>query len=116
MSENGFAPPGKICRGTDFWMRNDRLEEGEIRRQTRQMRAQGVAGVIARTYIGLKSDCHRPGFMKNMRAAVDEAKKLRMTLFMQAGYMPQAVPDRPGRTESCLPLPMGVVRPALEAR
>ncbi len=95
MSENWFASPPDICRGTDFWMLNDRLDEAEIRRQLREMRAQGVASVIARTYIGLKSDYPGEDWMKNMRVAVDEAKALGMTLFMQAGYMPEAVPDLP---------------------
>ena len=95
MSENWFASPADLCRGTDFWMLNDRLEEGEIRRQLREMRAQGVASVIARTYIGLKSGYPGADFLKNMRAAVDEAKKQNMTLFMQAGYMPEAVPGLP---------------------
>ena len=56
MLEQDFLTPPDSCRGTDFWMLNDELEEGELRRQLRSMRDQGVASVIARTYIGLRSD------------------------------------------------------------
>ena len=65
-------------------MLNDELEEGELRRQLRSMRDQGVASVIARTYIGLKSDYPGKDWMKKMHVVVDEAKKLGMTVFMQA--------------------------------
>lgn len=91
MLERDFLTPPDSCRGTDFWMLNDELEEGELRRQLRSMRDQGVASVIARTYIGLKSDYPGKDWMKKMHVVVDEAKKLGMTVFMQAGYMPEAV-------------------------
>ena len=91
MLEQDFLTPPDSCRGTDFWMLNDELEEGELRRQLRSMRDQGVASVIARTYIGLRSDYPGKDWMKKMHVVVDEAKKLGMTVFMQAGYMPEAV-------------------------
>lgn len=95
MLEKTFQAPPDICRGTDFWMLNDTLEEGELRRQLRSMRAQGVASVIARTYIGLRSDYPGEDWMEKMRVVVDEAKALGMTVFMQAGYMPEAVLNLP---------------------
>lgn len=95
MDRQQFQNPDSWCRGTDFWMLNDRLEEAELRRQLRQLHGQGIASVIVRTYIGLKSDYPGPDWRKKMRAAVEEAKALGMTLFMQAGYMPEAVLDLP---------------------
>ncbi len=97
MLEKEFLNPPSICRGTDFWMLNDELDEVEMRRQLRAMHEQGVACVIARTYIGLRSDYPGKDWKSKMHAAVDEAKKLGMTLFMQAGYMPEAVLDLPER-------------------
>lgn len=95
MLEKTFLNPPDLCRGTDFWMLNDKLEEPELRRQLRSMRQQGVASVIARTYIGLRSDYPGKDWMDKMRVVVDEAGKLGMTIFMQAGYMPEAVLDLP---------------------
>lgn len=93
--EKAFAAPPDLCRGTDFWMLNDALDEGELRRQLRAMRSQGVASVIARTYIGLRSDYPGADWMQKMRVVVDEARQLGMTVFMQAGYMPEAVLNLP---------------------
>lgn len=90
-----FDNPDKIYRGTDFFMLNDRLDEDELRRQIDEMSKRGVASFIARTYIGLKSDYPGPDFMSKMSAMIDEAKKHDMTVFVQAGYMPEAVLDLP---------------------
>ena len=90
-----FQNPPADCRGTDFWMLNDSLDEQEMRRQLRAMHDQGVACVIVRTYIGLRSDYPGRDWMEKMHAIVDEARSLGMTLFMQAGYMPEAVLDLP---------------------
>ncbi|GHU73577.1 hypothetical protein AGMMS49992_12620 [Clostridia bacterium] len=90
-----FQSPPNICRGTDFWMLNDRLDDAELIRQLHAMHSQGVASLIARTYIGLKSDYPGPDWMHKMHVVVDEARSLGMTLFMQAGYMPEAVMGLP---------------------
>ena len=95
MLDQIFQNPPAICRGTDFWMLNDSLDELEMRRQLRSMHEQGIACVIVRTYIGLRSDYPGRDWMEKMRAVVDEARSLGMTLFMQAGYMPEAVLDLP---------------------
>lgn len=92
--ENFFNPPS-VCRGTDFFMLNGTLTDDELRRQISEMADKGVASFIARTYIGLRSDYPGPGFMHNMRTMIDEAKKHSMTVFVQAGYMPEAVLDLP---------------------
>jgi len=89
--------PEQIYRGTDFWMLNDRLSEEEIRKQIKKMHEQGVASFIARTYIGLKSDYPGEDFMAKTALIISEAKKYGMTVFLQAGYMPEAVLDLPER-------------------
>lgn len=95
MDQSTFQSPPDSYRGTDFWMLNDRLDDDELVRQLEEMRAQGVASVIARTYIGLKSDYPGADWMHKMHVVVDTAKRLGMTIFMQAGYMPEAVLDLP---------------------
>lgn len=94
-SQELFTNPPAEYRGTDFWMLNDALEEDEIRRQLAGMREQGIASVIARTYIGLKSDYPGADFKRKMRCLVDAAKELGINVFLQAGYMPEAVLDLP---------------------
>ena len=91
MLDQEFLTPADWCRGTDFWMLNDKLDEAELRRQLRDMRAQGVGCVIVRTYIGLRSDYPGRDWMEKMHTVVDEARAIGMKLFMQAGYMPEAV-------------------------
>ena len=86
-----FKNPERIYRGTDFWMLNDTLSEEELARQLSEMAKQGVASVICRTYIGLKSDYPGQDFMQKTRRMIEEAKKNNMTVFLQAGYMPEAV-------------------------
>ena len=86
-----FKNPERFYRGTDFWMLNDTLSEDEIARQLAEMAKKGVASVICRTYIGLKSDYPGKDFMQKTRVMINEAKKNGMTVFLQAGYMPEAV-------------------------
>ena len=86
-----FLSPPDFYRGTDFWMLNDKLEDGELIRQLQEMKKAGVYSVIARTYIGLKSDYPGPEFKKKMRLVVDTADALGMKIVLQAGYMPEAV-------------------------
>ena len=72
-------------------MLNDKLEDEELIRQLSEMKKAGVYSVIARTYIGLKSDYPGPEFKKKMRLVVDTATELGMKIVLQAGYMPEAV-------------------------
>jgi hypothetical protein len=95
MSLSEFKDPPKFFRGTELWMLNDRLEDDELRRQIYQMSEQGFYSFIARTYIGLKSDYPGPAFMQRMRTIVDAAREYGMKVFLQAGYMPEAVLDLP---------------------
>lgn len=87
-----FQSPDGIFRGTDFWMLNDKLDAGEIVRQITAMHEQGVNSFIARTYIGLRSDYPGEEFMGKMAVILETAKKFGMKVFLQAGYMPEAIP------------------------
>jgi len=95
MDHGSFRSPADIFRGTDFWMLNGALCEEELRRQLRGMHEQGVRSIIARTYIGLQSDYPGADFKKKMHCIVDTAKELGMRVFLQAGYMPEAVLGMP---------------------
>ena len=94
-SYQSFVNPAPMYRGTDFWMLNDRLEEGELIRQLHAMKEQGVYSFIARTYVGLKSDYPGADFQSKLKVIVKTAKELGMKVFLQAGYMPECVLDLP---------------------
>lgn len=90
-------------RGLDFWMLNDALDEEQMRFELEEMRRQGVAAVIARTYIGLKSDYPGKDFKRKLRLAVECARELGMKICLQAAYMPEAVPNLPEEyTAGCM--------------
>ncbi len=87
-----FENPNEFFRGTDFWMLNGELTEEGIEKQLYEMKDKGVYSFIARTYLGLKSDYPGEKFKRKMHFIVDTAKKLGLKIFLQAGYMPEAVP------------------------
>ena len=91
MNRESFANPEMLFRGTDFWMLNDTLTDEGIVSQIHEMKDKGVYSFIARTYIGLKSDYPGPEFKKKMRVIIDTAEKCGLRVFLQAGYMPEAV-------------------------
>lgn len=95
MDINAFSNPERIYRGTDFWMLNDSLPDEDIIFQIKEMKEKGAFSFIARTYIGLKSDYPGPAFKKKMHLIVDTARQYGLKVFLQAGYMPEAVPDIP---------------------
>lgn len=91
MDHCAFNQPGNLFRGTDFWMLNGNLSEEEIVHQLHEMKDKGVYSFIARTYLGLKSDYPGPSFKAKMRTIVEISKQLGLKIFLQAGYMPEAV-------------------------
>ncbi len=95
MNYESFKNPDPLFHGTDFWMLNGDLNDEEIEHQLREMHSQGVHTFIARTYLGLRSDYPGPRFKKSLRKIIATAKGLGMKLFLQAGYMPEAVPGLP---------------------
>ena len=91
MKKEAFRNPQDIFRGTDFWMLNGSLSDEEIVYQLTEMRDKGVYSFIARTYLGLKSDYPGPGFKEKIKLIIETSKKLGLKVFLQAGYMPEAV-------------------------
>lgn len=98
MKHEAFCCPDDLYRGTDFWMLNGDLTDEEIVFQLREMKDKGVYSFIARTYLGLRSDYPGPRFKEKMRTIVNTARDLGLKIFLQAGYMPEAVLGLP---ETC---------------
>jgi len=96
-----FKTPPDIYRGTDFWMLNGELEDEELIRQIHEMKDKGVFSFIARTYIGLKSDYPGHRFKEKMKVIINTARDCGMKVFLQAGYMPEAVLGLPEDTALC---------------
>lgn len=91
MKKEAFRNPQDIFRGTDFWMLNGSLSDEEIVYQLTEMRDKGVYSFIARTYLGLKSDYPGPDFKAKTKLIIDTSRELGLKVFLQAGYMPEAV-------------------------
>ena len=91
MEQQRFRTPDDAFRGTDFWMLNGDLTEENIVEQLHEMKDKGVHSFIARTYLGLKSDYPGPRFKEKMKVIIETSKKLGLKVFLQAGYMPEAV-------------------------
>lgn len=95
MKYDSFKTPDPLFHGTDFWMLNGDLTDEQIEFQMKEMHDKGVYTFIARTYLGLRSDYPGPRFKKSLKKIIETAKVLGMKLFLQAGYMPEAVPNLP---------------------
>ncbi len=95
MKYDSFKTPDPLFHGTDFWMLNGDLRDEQIEFQMKEMHDKGVYTFIARTYLGLRSDYPGPRFKKSLKKIIETAKALGMKLFLQAGYMPEAVPNLP---------------------
>ena len=91
MTSKAFTHPQDIYRGTDFWMLNGALNDEDIVYQLTEMKEKGVYSFIARTYLGLKSDYPGPSFKEKTRLIIKTSKELGLKVFLQAGYMPEAV-------------------------
>ena len=61
-----------------FWSWNDKLEEGELRRQINVMHALGMKGFFMHARGGLETEYLSEEWYDAIRACVDEAKKLGM--------------------------------------
>jgi hypothetical protein len=95
MDTQSFAQPGVAFGGTTLWMLNDRLEADELRRQLRGFKDAGWGAVIDRTFNGLRTPYLSDEWHRLVRATIDEAAKLGMKVWLQAGYMPGGVPELP---------------------
>ena len=61
-----------------FWSWNDRLEEGELRRQIRHMHSLGMRGFFMHARGGLETVYMSDEWFDSVRACIDEAQKLGM--------------------------------------
>ncbi len=61
-----------------FWSWNDKLEEGELRRQIRRMKELGMNGFFMHARGGLETEYLSDDWFHCINACVDEAKKLDM--------------------------------------
>ncbi|MBQ8642525.1 MAG: hypothetical protein IJ480_09945 [Clostridia bacterium] len=61
-----------------FWSWNDRLEEGELRRQIRRMKELGMNGFFMHARGGLETEYLSDDWFNCVNVCVDEAKKLGM--------------------------------------
>lgn len=95
MTEQEFRNPGREYRGVTLWMLNDRLEPEGIRRQTAGFREAGWGALITRTFTGLRTEYLSPEWNDSVRTIISEAAKNGLKTWLQAGYMPSAIPDLP---------------------
>ncbi len=89
--KNAFLNPDNVYRGTDLWMLNGRLEDEELVRQIRELKAKGFYSFIARTYNGLDTPYPSREFNDRIKTIIQAAKREDMKVVLQAGYMPSAV-------------------------
>jgi hypothetical protein len=82
-------------RTVTLWMVNDLLEHDQLKRQLRAFRDTGWRGVIPRTYNGLRTEYLSQEWFACLRTIIDTAAELDMKVWLQAGYMPLAIPDLP---------------------
>ena len=61
-----------------FWSWNDRLDEGELRRQIRDMKRLGMSGFFMHARGGLETEYLSDEWFSCIAACIDEAKKLGM--------------------------------------
>ena len=90
-----FKNPDSSYYGTDFFMLNNTLSNEELLFQLNEMARKGTKSILARTYSGLNSDYPGENFKKKTRFIIDNAKKLGITVYLQAKYMPECIPNIP---------------------
>jgi len=93
MDPEEFASPDKAYRGITLWMLNDKLETDEIVRQLEGFADAGWGAVIGRTFNGLRTEYLSDEWMAMVEQIIARARELGMRVWLQAGYMPSAVPN-----------------------
>jgi len=94
-----FESPPTAYRGVTLWMLNDKLETDEIVRQLEGFHDAGWGAVIDRTFNGLLTEYLSDEWMEMVEAIVNRAGELGLRVWLQAGYMPSAVPDLPAELQ-----------------
>jgi len=95
MDREQFASPGREYRGVTLWMLNDKLELDEIERQLDGLADAGWGAMIGRTFNGLLTEYLSDEWMEIIGRIISRARRHGMRVWLQAGYMPSAVPDLP---------------------
>jgi len=93
MDHSEFAQPGLEYRGVTLWMMNDKLERDECARQIRGFAEAGWGALITRTFNGLRTEYLSEEWMEIIRETIAVAGELGLKVWLQAGYMPSAIPD-----------------------
>lgn len=77
-----FRHPASQYRGAPFWSWNGRLEEEELRRQIRQMKAAGLGGFFMHARVGLNTPYLSEKWFNCIKACIDEARKQEMKAYL----------------------------------
>jgi len=95
MNKTLFARPPAAYRGVTLWMLNDDLKPERLAEQLDGFRAAGWGAVIARTFNGLMVEYLSDEWMRLMDGIVAHCERIGLRLWLQAAYMPSAMPDLP---------------------
>ena len=95
MDSQSFQSPAAEYRGVTLWMLNDKLQTDQIIDQLEGFKRAGWGAVIGRTFNGLLTEYLSDEWMEMVDALVTRAGELGLRVWLQAGYMPSAVPDLP---------------------
>jgi hypothetical protein len=103
IDQGTFLDPGTEYRGVTLWMLNDKLEPPEIARQLDGFHEAGWGALITRTFNGLRTPYLSDEWMDIIRLIIDRAEIHDLSVWLQAGYMPSAIPDlEPSMTHKVL--------------
>jgi len=94
-SRNDFLNPPARYRGVTLWMLNGKLTKEGLNEQLEAFHRGGWGAVIARTFPGLQTEYLSDEYMEMTQSLVKRADELGMRTWLQAGYMPGAVPNLP---------------------
>ncbi len=95
MNKSLFARPPAAYRGVTLWMLNDDLKPERLVEQLNSFRAAGWGAVIARTFNGLMVEYLSDEWMRLIDVIVAHCERIGLRLWLQAAYMPSAMPGLP---------------------
>lgn len=102
LSFHPVQTPGKEYRGVNLWFLNDRLEDRVLIEQLEQMNQVGCGAVITRTFDGLRTEYLSEEFHEKIHSIIEHSGRLGMKVFLQAGYMPAAIPKLVPEHQACV--------------
>lgn len=82
MSKLSLSNPDVKYRPVPFWSWNDKLDPEELRRQIREMHAQGIGGFFMHARGGLQTEYLSAEWIECVNACCDEAGKLGMNAWL----------------------------------